>query len=189
MTLRLLIDGYNLLHATGAISQGRGPGRLAKARQRMLGQIAAELTEEERRATQVVFDTQRSIDDEPATSVRGMRVTYAVGFAEADDLIEQLIRQHPQPRTLTVVSSDVRVQRCAKSRKARAVGSDQWLMELLDGHERTEPTASASPGEVAESAAHADSLGRNEIDTDREKRLSNDEVQAWLKEFGLDHDL
>lgn len=189
MTIRLLIDGYNLLHATGAISQGRGPGRLAKARERMLGQIAAELTEEERQATQVVFDTQRSIDDEHGTSVRGIRITYAVGFAEADELLEQLIRQHPQPRMLTVVSSDLRVQRCAKARKAQAVGSDQWLMELLDRHERRTPAAPASTGDIVESAARSDSLRPNEADVDRETRLSNDEVQAWLKEFGLDYDL
>jgi uncharacterized protein len=183
MIIRLLIDGYNLLHATGAIAQGRGPGRLAHARQRMLGQIAAELTDEERQTTQVVFDTKRSVEDDNVATVRGMTVTYAVGFAEADDLLEQLIRQHPQPRLLTVVSSDLRVQRCAKARKAQALGSDQWLMQLLDRPLRKTTHVENQETEATELRIQEPAGAGPK----REQLLSNDEVQAWLKEFGLDH--
>lgn len=185
MTIRLLIDGYNLLHATGAIAQGRGPGRLARARQRMLGQIAAELSEDERSSTQVVFDTSRTgHEDGDESSVRGITVTYAVGFAEADDLLEQLIRQHPQPRSLTVISSDLRVQRWAKARKAQALGSDQWLMQLLDRQESGPNRVTAFGGEPTTS----DSVQAIEPKLEREQLLSNQEVQAWLKEFGLDQE-
>ncbi len=169
MFISLLIDGYNLLHATGGLSLSRGPGGLAKARMRMLSQIAGSLTEPERLRTQVVFDARRSgstANSDNEEVVRGITVTYAVGFAEADELLEQIIRQHPQPRSLTVVSSDLRVQRCATARKATALGSDQWLMQSLD---RRQPLAD-DPNE-----------SENETPTD----LSPEEVQKWLKEFGL----
>lgn len=168
MSISLLIDGYNLLHATGAINMSRGAGALAKARERMLAQIAGSLNETQRLKTQIVFDARRTSGAstvETETIVRGMTVTFAVGFAEADELLEQIIRQHSQPRALTVVSSDLRVQRCATARKATAVGSDQWLMQMLDGP-------------------------RSEVDEvvdDGEKKtiVSPEEVQKWLKEFGL----
>ena len=169
MTLTLLIDGYNLLHATGALHLSRGPSGLAKARERMLAQIAGSLSETDRLKTQVVFDARRSGSStmiESEVVVRGMTVTFAVGFAEADELLEQIIRQHPQPKSLTVVSSDLRVQRCATARKAIAIGSDQWLMQQLDGRPtKMEPIEPQDPSE-------------------EKSDLSPEEVQKWLKEFG-----
>src|SRR5690242_6985032 len=114
MIVRLLIDGYNLLHATGAVAcNGRrdsnAHGKLARARQRLLQQLAAALSEEQRLTTQIVFDARRKVTGYEEQVIRGMTVTYSAGFEEADDLLEQIIRQHPQPRTLTVISSDLRV--------------------------------------------------------------------------------
>lgn len=168
MSISLLIDGYNLLHATGAINVSRGANALAKARNRMLAQIAGSLTEPERLKTQVVFDARRTGSSngiENETIVRGMTVTFAVGFAEADELLEQIIRQHSQPKTLTVVSSDLRVQRCATARKAIAIGSDQWLMQMLDGPHQPE-SSDLTP-------------------EDKKADMSPEEVQKWLREFGL----
>ncbi len=128
MAITLLIDGYNLLHATGALHVVGGQSALAKARERMLAQIAGSLTEAERLTTQVVFDARRSGASrlENESVVRGMTVSFSVGFAEADELLEQIIRHHPHPRSLTVVSSDLRIQRCATARKATAIGCDEY---------------------------------------------------------------
>lgn len=170
MSISLLIDGYNLLHATGALNLTRGANALAKARDRLLAQIAGSLTETDRLKTQVVFDARRSgtastLDSE--VIVRGMTVTFAVGFHEADELLEQIIRQHPNPKTLTVVSSDLRVQRCATARKAIAIGSDGWLMQALDG---PRPSTNNTADESEEHEPRSD--------------LSAEEVQKWLREFG-----
>lgn len=168
MSISLLIDGYNLLHATGALNLTRGPSALTKARDRMLSQIAGSLTESERLKTQVVFDARRSGNSTNVDSeivVRGMTVTFAVGFAEADELLEQIIRQHSQPKKLTVVSSDLRVQRCATARKATAIGSDQWLMKMLEGPRHD--------------------VQDIEVEREEKSEVPPDEVQKWLKEFGL----
>ncbi|MCC6511610.1 MAG: NYN domain-containing protein [Pirellulaceae bacterium] len=178
MSIVLLIDGYNLLHATGAVGVSRGPGGLARARDRMLAQIAAGLTESQRLLTQIVFDAKRRDSQNNESIVRGMTVTYAVGFDEADDLLEDIIRHHGKPQALTVVSSDLRVQRCAKARKANVVGCDQWLMQLMDGKPVQSSIAQAQrPTEPKE-------LDPSER-TDADLKLSAEEVDKWLREFGL----
>lgn len=173
MTVHLLIDGYNLLYATGAVAQNRGPGGLARARERLLQQLGSALSESQRQETQIVFDARRvPRQGENEQSVRGMTVTFSAGFEEADDLLEQLIRQHPNPRTLVVVSSDQRVQRCAKARKAQAVTCDEWLMELVDGP--LPASAAPEPEDVS-----------SDVPDQRREQLSADEVSRWLDEFGL----
>ncbi|MGN6135590.1 MAG: NYN domain-containing protein [Aureliella sp.] len=195
MSVRFLIDGYNLLHATGAMPGQRGaeggsrrPGRgeltLAQARERLLRQLAAGLTPDQRLATQVVFDAGRSSPrGESEVVSHGLTVTYAVGFLEADDLLEQISRQHPQPQRLTVVSSDLRIQRTAKSRKARVVNCDQWLMELLD--RGSQQTSSGHEADSAPPASVAQALESPEPPEALRGPPTADEVARWMDEFGF----
>jgi predicted RNA-binding protein with PIN domain len=142
---------------------------LARARARLLKQLASFLSESERQRTQIVFDARRvPARGDTEQTVSGMTVTFSTGFEEADDLLEQLIRQHPQPRGLVVVSSDQRVQRCAKARKAQTFGSDEWLMQFVEGR-APKPDAPREPAEPA---------------SERPPPLSADEVAEWLEEFG-----
>ena len=182
--MQLLIDGYNLLHATGAIKGGARVGELARARERLLRQLTAGLTDGERERTQIVFDSHRTAKGADDQRIHGMTVTYSVGFDEADDLLEQIIRQHPQPRSLTVISSDLRVQRTARARKAQVVSSDDWLMQLLDKSQRRQNMFQTSD------PAHSDALTDNEGEQSHKRGqpdplLSADEVSKWLSEFGL----
>ncbi len=97
----------------------------------------AVLTETNRLKTQVVFDARRSGNSTHAENevvVRGMTVTFAVGFVDADELLEQIIRQHSKPQNL-----DRRLQRSARSAlrygpQSDRCSSDQWLMKMLDDH-------------------------------------------------------
>lgn len=131
MAVRLLIDGYNLLHQSQHLGNARGPKWLLLARERLIHHVARLLDESERSRTQFVFDVRRRKSSAPLdTVVEGMRISFAVDHCEADDLIETIIRQHPHPKQLTVVSSDHRLQRCALARRASAIDSDVWLDEL-----------------------------------------------------------
>jgi hypothetical protein len=58
-------------------------------------------------------------------------VLFAVDYDDADALLEELIARHSAPRKLTVVSSDRRLQRAARRRKARVMDSQAWYEELL----------------------------------------------------------
>ena len=56
----LIIDGYNLLNATGISSRGRGPGNLERARQALLNTLVESLPADEVPRTTVVFDASES---------------------------------------------------------------------------------------------------------------------------------
>ena len=154
-----LIDGYNLLHAAGILGRNVGPGTLERARNALLGFLAASLTESERADTTVVFDAKNGPPNLPRElRHHGIRVLYAVGHTDADDLMEELIRADSSPRRLVVVSSDHQIQRAATRRRATTIDSDRWYADVWcqrRERERAEPVADdrpMPPNTAAESA-------------------------------------
>ena len=130
--MALLIDGYNLLNVTGIVGRGIGPGSLERSRNALLSFLAASIEPQELRQTTVVFDAKQPPAGLPRrVDHHGIEVLYASQYGDADTLIEELIQAHSAPRQLTVVSSDHRLQRAARRRKAKSVDSDKWYSELL----------------------------------------------------------
>jgi uncharacterized protein len=164
--MSLLIDGYNLLHASGILARGVGPGTLERARGALLNFLAESLTPEEISHTTVVFDATHAPKGLQRTSEhRGLSVRFASPGGEADDEIELLIRQDSAPRKLIVVSSDHRLQRAARRRKATAIDSDRWYGEILRRRlQQAEPPTQERPKADAP--------------------LTDDAVAYWLKAFG-----
>ena len=162
--MSLLIDGYNLLNVTGIFgSNPGGPRSFERARYALLDFLADRLTPAECVTTTVVFDAQEAPPGLPHTLVhRGIVVRYAPRSEEADDLIEALILEQTSPRQLTVVSSDHRLQRAARRRRARAVDSDVWFREFT----RTRPAAATA-----------------DLDSKPATPLSEGEVNAWVEQF------
>ena len=99
---------------------------------------------------------------------RGITVQFAAKDTDADTVIEQLIAADSAPKRLTVVSSDHRIQRAAKRRKAIAVDSDIWFAQIL--RDRAARTAGSATADVPKP----------------EGPISSGEVEHWLREFGLD---
>jgi hypothetical protein len=128
----LIIDGYNLLNAVGIVGRGAGPGGLQRSRLALLNFLAESLEPEEAAHATVVFDAHDAPAGLPrSVEHRGLTVRFAARFEDADSLIEELIRRHSAPRRLTVVSSDHRVQRAARRRKAHFIDSDAWYAEVV----------------------------------------------------------
>ena len=154
----LLIDGYNLLHASGILGAGRGRGSLERSREALLNVLAQSLPEAELSRTTVVFDAH----DPPwglsrKADHQGITVYFASRHSDADTMIEELIKAESAPRKLVVVSGDHRLHRAAKRRRAKAIDSDRWFRELLQarlarqmgsGAEPVKPEGPFSPGEV-----------------------------------------
>jgi uncharacterized protein len=165
-TMSLLIDGYNLLHASGILARGIGPGVLERARTALLNFLAESLCAEELQRTTVVFDATHAPKGlERFTRHRGIDVRFALPGGEADDLIEQLIREDSAPRKLIVVSSDHRLHRAAKRRKATPIDSDRWYRDVL----KRRLQRSDAPSE-----------DRPNVDGP----LSEQETAYWLQAFG-----
>jgi len=165
----LIIDGYNLLNATGIAGRGHGPGRLEQARQALLNTLVESLAPDEVPKTTVVFDASESPwGVQQQLNHRGISVYFAAKDEDADSLIERLIAAHSAPKRLTVVSSDHRLQRAAKRRKATAIDSDVWFNQLLrDRAERMTPKSAGNEPPKPEGP------------------FSAGEVDRWLREFGL----
>lgn len=163
--MTLLIDGYNLLHASGIIGRGRGPGGLERSRMALLNFVAESLPAETLAKTTVVFDAAHAPPGMPRTLVhRGVCVRFAVTHADADSLIEELIRADSAPRQLVVVSSDHRLHRAARRRRAEAIDSDRWYAETV--RRRRESARNSRPIPAKPAAAPGE-----------------DEVAYWLARF------
>jgi predicted RNA-binding protein with PIN domain len=166
-----LIDGYNLMHAAGAIG-GNEIGRDAfrKKRRRFLNELADALGVERARETAVVFDaTSPPADFALESNYKGLTVIFALGDENADARIEQIIAKHSVPKSLTVVSTDRRVRQAATRRKARAIKAEDFL-DLVDRWKEREGTGSPSrepPPPI-----------------DRDSPPSAEEAAHWLRTFG-----
>jgi hypothetical protein len=163
--MRLLIDGYNLLNATGIDARGYRIGSLERSRLGLLHFLFKSLDPPELSQTTVVFDSTHAPPGLPrVTDYHGLTVRFAVKYESADALIEELIRADSTPRRLTVVSSDHRIQRAARRRKARAVDSQVWYGEIVRRN-----AARARPGQPA---------------IRPRTPLVSEDVARWLERFG-----
>lgn len=127
----LLIDGYNLMHAAGLARRDYGPGELEKCRHRFVRYVVRHLTPGERPRTTIVFD---AADAPPGVArhhvIQELEVLFAPRGEDADSLIEELIARHSAPRLVRLVSSDRRLQKAARRRKADFVRSETFIAEL-----------------------------------------------------------
>jgi predicted RNA-binding protein with PIN domain len=164
--MRTLIDGYNVMFAAGLMGRKFGPEGFRKVRLRFLNDLAATLDPVDAHMTTVVFDA----NDAPghlsaSTRHKGITVLYAVDHDSADERIEELIAHHTHPRSLTVVSSDHRIQKAANRKKARVLSADEFLTRLDSLKERKRPSVPAREEST-----------RQEISTAEESAF-------WMEEF------
>lgn len=124
----LLVDGMNLI--------GSRPDGWWKDRTRAMRLLAWELracAEETGEELTVVFDG-RPIDE--LLRGHGIEVQFAPGGANAADRrIERLVGDHPDPSSITVVTSDKALARSVTEAGAGVIGSGEFRARLdeLDG--------------------------------------------------------
>jgi predicted RNA-binding protein with PIN domain len=100
---------------------------------------------------------------------KGIRVRFAVGHQEADDLIEDLISHAAAPRQLIVVSDDHRLQQAARRRQCVALSCDAYLEWLERSRRQHRSRRTESPA--------------------KPEKLSPEEAARWLQVFAdLLHD-
>jgi len=168
--VKYVIDGYNLLHASPLIRTGKGPKWLEKQRFRLLSSLVSLIPAADRVATVVVFDARESPSGLPSEYLfEGISVRFARDHDEADDLIEELIEAHTKTSSLTVISSDLRLQRAARRRNASFCDSRAWFDQLQETQRvKILETQSPNPELI------------------KDKKLDDTAVAHWLKEMGLD---
>lgn len=159
----ILIDGYNLLHASGVFGTG-GRTSLESSREALLDWLGEMLSDSQRPRTTIVFDARYAPPGLPRTARKhDLQIRFAPRGCEADDVLEEMILEHSAPRSLVIVSSDHRLHRAAKRRRAKPIDSDVWAADVRRrARKRTHSQPEPSDGT---------------------EKLSGDELQAWLDEF------
>lgn len=129
--MNLLIDGYNLLFASGIFPETAGPPTLERSRAALLDFVALALGPAERKRATIVFDAAAAPPGLPREMMHdGMQVRFSPRQGSADEVLEEMIEAAADPRNLTVVSSDHRIQRAARRRRAKYVDSEAWLASV-----------------------------------------------------------
>ncbi|MGE3819715.1 MAG: NYN domain-containing protein, partial [Isosphaeraceae bacterium] len=168
--MRFLIDGYNLMYAGGLLGKRLGPEAFRRVRNRFLNQLSDALGPLDAHQTTVVFDAASAPAGVPDVgSHKGLSVVFAIDDETADDRIEDLIRHHSHPRSLTVVSSDRRIRETASRRRATAITSERFWVSLDARRDRRVVAGKAGRVALPESTP-------NRVDPD----LSAEDAAHWL---------
>ncbi|MBI5761867.1 MAG: NYN domain-containing protein [Planctomycetales bacterium] len=166
----LIIDGYNLLYAAGMGRASYGPGDLERCRRRLQNFLADKLTAAELSRASVIFDARLPPTDAPRLQMHGpLRILFASPHGDADLFIEELLAAHSSPKQVTLVSSDHRLQKVARNRRAKHIDSEVFFDDLDHRRPRGKPDAAHVSQEAAQKTADG---------------LSETEVAYWLAMFG-----
>ena len=161
--MTVIIDGYNLLHASGVFGETRGSRGFEQSRMALLDMLVG-LLGDTAAQTIVVFDAVRAPDGLPGRwTHQGILVWFAREYPDADSLIEELVDDDNAPSSLTVVSSDRRLQAAARRRRANAVSCEEWLRQLRLAKRQKQAPSDAKPPDPAPG-----------------------DIEIWKRYFGLD---
>lgn len=155
----LIIDGYNLLWSVHKEADHNELDDLELCR--LIGRYLKIV----RRKGQMIFDGTGPPDKAPFGRIANLEVIFSGQTKDADAVIEAKIAADSAPKRLTIVSSDQRVRKAARSAKAGSIKSEKFYNEMAKVLSRRRPQREP-----------------------REKRLGLDPAQTrqWLKYFNLE---
>ena len=130
--IRIIIDAYNLIFQCGLQPKSLdSPLALHRTRQRLVQELALRIEESQRHEVMMVFDAKNPRGySTPDLATQGFRIAFARDYEDADTMVIELIQKHSQPRQLTIVSNDHRIQTAATRREATAIDADVWFDQL-----------------------------------------------------------
>ncbi len=117
---------------------------------KLVGILARHLLYRKQKAI-VVFDKGADGDFAPTLKGPGLRVIFAPPESSADAIIMDMIKQDPNPKGLTIVSSDNEIRRCARSRRARLISAEDYAKRL-----ESQPAKSRARGDKEHGPADID---------------------------------
>ncbi len=155
-----IIDGHNLLHSIHKEDLNSGPIRDVQ-----LCWIVGRYLKQIDQRGEIIFDGTGPRDKSEFDNVNYLEVFFAGLGTDADTVIEDKIGANTAPRRLTIVSSDRRLRKAARARKATSVKSEVFwnnIQKQLSRKKTTkEPTA-------------------------KRQGLTDSETKQWLEIFGLE---
>ena len=155
-----IIDGHNLLHSIqkgGQESEAISDVQLCWIVGRYLKQIG--------QTGEIIFDGTGPRDKGGFDNISNLEVFFAGLGMDADTAIEDKIGATTAPKRLTIVSSDRRLRKAARARKAISVKSEVFWNSVQKQLSRKKTTK-----EPAE----------------KRRGISDGETKQWLEYFGLE---
>ena len=107
------------------------PLALHRSRQRLIDELAMRIDRTHRNEVLLVFDAKNPRGySTPEVETKGFNIEFAREYEDADTMVIELLQHHSQPKQLTVVSNDHRIQTAASRRDAMAIDADVWFDRL-----------------------------------------------------------
>ena len=148
-----IVDGNNVMGQTVGWHRDKSASRRA-----LLMRVANFARARNARVT-VVFDGAPDRGAPEGSAVQGVKVLYARPGSDADTRIEEIVDTSPNPRGLTVVTSDRHLAFLVRSRGAKVIRSGDFRIQLESITDRAKKT-------------------------DGPERIESGDVNAWLRYFG-----
>jgi predicted RNA-binding protein with PIN domain len=152
-----LVDGNNVMAQRVGWHRDK-PG----ARRRLLDDLAR-FALVKKVTVEVVFDGAPEQHFADGAKYRGVRVFYAERGSNADERIKRLVEEARERRTLLVVTSDRQLADYVRRCGARVIRSGDFRQRM---------------DEASAEAGHA-------TDTKRVKGVADDEMDGWMRYFGV----
>lgn len=130
-----LFDGYNIYHAAAKMDEQWShitPGGLCAL-------LAEDLASLRDHGTCVFDGTPPRGSDWAGKTIGPLTTLFSGPGRDADSVLEQLIQDNTAPRRLVVISSDNRVKRAARRRRAQAITARDYLDSLIQRANRPAP--------------------------------------------------
>jgi len=155
----IIIDGHNLLHAVHKDEDTEPPSDIGLCR------IISMYLKQTGQTGEIIFDGTGPPDKDGFDDVNNLEIFFAGLGTDTDTVIEDKIGANTAPKRLTIVSSDRRLRKAARSRKAISLKSEVFWSNVQKQLSRKKTTK--------EPAA-------------KRRGLSNGETKQWLDFFGLE---
>ena len=154
-----IIDGHNLLHT---VLKAEGDSEVVS--DIMLCRIVGKYLRQTGRRGEIIFDGTGPPDKDVFDRMGGVEVLFAGRGTDADTVIEDKIKANTAPKRLTIVSSDRRLRKAARTRKAAAVKSEDFWNNVQK---------------------HLSRKRHAREPAEKRRGLSESETDLWLEFFGL----
>ena len=156
----IFIDGHNLLHSINKADEGSG-----SISDVQLCHIIGSYLKLTGQSGEIIFDGIGPPDKSGFDGISNLEVFFSGLGTDTDTVIEDKIIANSAPRRLKIVSSDRRLRKAARARKATSVKSEDFWNNMQKQLSRKKT--------AKEPAA-------------KRRGLSESETRQWLEIFGLE---
>jgi predicted RNA-binding protein with PIN domain len=155
-----IIDGHNLLHTVLKTEEGE-----ASIDDKQLCRIISNYMKLTGQTAEIIFDGAGPRDKSGFDNINGLEISFAGLGTDTDSIIEDKIRASTAPKRLAIVSSDRRLRKAARTRKATSIKSENFWNNINKQLSRKRPKK--EPGA-------------------KRHGLSDSETKQWLDYFGFE---